>query len=148
MSSSFRPGECGRQIGTAKLSRRTVLLGAAGLVLLGCGNEVNNGLPTYGSAKLQGFVSQSDGTPLADTEVFASFGPDAFGLRARTDRRGLYAIQGVSRQPIDEPPFDDGLILSRLIVGPGLADTLIILQFAATNQVSPPVTVNFVVDPP
>jgi hypothetical protein len=86
-------------------------------VLLGCGNEVNNGLPTYGSAKLQGFVSQSDGTPLADTEVFASYGPDAFGLRARTDRRGLYEIQGVSRQPIDEPPFDDGLILSRLIVG-------------------------------
>ena len=117
-------------------------------MLLGCGKEVNNGLATYGSAKLQGFVSQSDGTPLADTEVFVSFGPDAFGLSARTDQRGLYEVQGVSHRPIDEPPFDDGLILSRLVVGPGLADTLITLQFATTNQAPVPVTVNFVVDAP
>src|ERR687889_1898620 len=95
--------------------RSAVLRGAAAAVLTsGCG-DTQNGFATYGSGKLQGFVSRTDGTPLADIEVFAGFGPNAFGLSARTDRRGLYELQGFSHQPLDEPPFTDSVIPCRLI---------------------------------
>jgi hypothetical protein len=128
--------------------RSAVLSGAAAAVLTsGCG-DTQNGFATYGSGKLQGFVSRTDGTPLADIEVFAGFGPDAFGLSARTDRRGLYELQGFSHQPLDEPPFTDSVIPCRLIIAPGLADTIVPVRFAATNRIPVPVTVNFVVDPP
>src|SRR5687768_11528151 len=104
------------------LLRSAVVSGAvAALVTLGCGKEIINGA-TYGSGRLQGFVSRSDGTPVADIQVGASFGPDAFGARSptRTDARGLYELEGVSHQPLDEPPFTpDSVIPCRLVVGSG-----------------------------
>jgi hypothetical protein len=121
----------------------------AALLTLGCDGNLN-GFATYGSGKLQGFVSRTDGTSVADIEVFVSFGPDAFGARTptRTDARGLYEVEGVSHQSLDDPPFTDSVIPCRIVVGPGLADTIVPVRFAATNQTPVPVTVNFVVDPP
>jgi hypothetical protein len=117
----------------------------AALLTLSCGGEdVVNGFATYGSAKLQGFVSRPDGSPVANIPVFAGFGPDAFGHGVRTDARGLYELQSASHQPLDEPPFTDGVIQCRISVGQ-LADTLVPVRFAATPT---PVTVNFVVAAP
>jgi hypothetical protein len=129
---------------------RYTVLGAAfaALVTLSCGGDVVNGFATYGSSKLQGFVSRPDGSPVANIDVFAGFGPDAFGLGVKTDVRGLYELKAVSHQPLDVPPFSDGVIPSRIVVGQGLADTLVSVRFAATGQDPTPFTVNFVVAAP
>ncbi len=121
----------------------------AAVVLLSCdGEDVVNGFATYGSGRLQGFVSRPDGSPVANIDVVAGFGPDAFGHGVKTDARGLYELQSVSHQPLDEPPFSDGVIPCRIAVGQGLTDTLVSVRFAATGQDPNPVTVNFVVAAP
>ena len=121
----------------------------AAFVTLSCGDgDVVNGFATYGSGKLQGFVTRPDGSPIANIDVFASFGPNAFGHGVKTDARGLYELQSVSHQPLDEPVFTDGVIPCRVTVGQGLADTLVPVRFAPTNQNPIPVTVNFVVAAP
>jgi hypothetical protein len=143
------------QIGQSYLSsmlpRTIVVRGAlAALLPLGCG-ESHNGFAPEGLGRIQGFVSRADGTPVADVPVGASFGPDAFGPRneARTDARGLYELEAVSYQSLDDPPFTaDSVIPCRLIVGTGLADTIVPVRFAPINRSPVPVTVNFVVDPP
>lgn len=83
------------------MSRRTLVVSAvvAALLTWGCGGEIINGFTTYGSGRLQGFVTRTDGTPVPDIQVFASFGPDAFGLGIRTDQRGLYEIEGLPTNP-------------------------------------------------
>jgi hypothetical protein len=130
---------------------RYALLNAAlaVLVTLSCGGgDVVNGFGTYGSGRLQGFVSRPDGSPVADIDVFASFGPNAFGHGVKTDARGLYELEAVSHTPLDQPPFTDGVVQCRIGVGQGLTDTLVSVRFAATGQSPIPLTVNFVVEAP
>ena len=117
---------------------------------LGCGgrNDVVNGFATYGSARIQGFVSRPDGSPVPDVAVFASFGPGAFGHSVDTDSRGLYEWAGDTHTPLEEPPFSDGVIHCRLTVGEGLADTVVTVRFAPTGQEPTLVTVNFVIPSP
>jgi hypothetical protein len=117
---------------------------------MACGEEeeVVNGFATYGSGRLQGFVSRSDGSPVAGIQVSASFGPGAFGHSVQTDMRGLYELEAVSYTPLDEAPFTNGVIQCRITVGQALTDTLVSVPFAASGQGAIPVTVNFVVDPP
>jgi hypothetical protein len=130
--------------------RYTVLRAAlAVLVMLGCGGgDVVNGFATYGSGSLQGFVTRPDGSPVANFDVFASFGPDAFGHGVKTDARGLYELQSTSHQPLDIPPFADSVIQCSIAVGQGLADTLVPVRFAPTGEDPTPLTVNFVVAAP
>ena len=126
-----------------------VLSGAvAALVALSCSGDVVNGFATYGSGKLQGFVSRPNGSPLADFDVFASFGPDAFGSGVKTDARGLYELEAVTHTPLDQPPFANGIIQCRIAVGQGLTDTLVQIRFAPTGESPTPVTTNFVVIAP
>lgn len=130
--------------------RQAVLMGALiALTSLGCGEEtVVNGFATYGSGRLQGFVTSTDGSPVADVAVIASFGPDAFGHSVQTDTRGLYELEAVSHQQLDQSPFTDSLIQCRITVGQGLADTLVPVRFAPPGQAALPVTVNLVVPSP
>jgi len=130
--------------------RQAALMGALiVLTSLACGEErIVNGFATYGSGKLQGFVTSTDGSPVADVAVVASFGPDAFGHGVQTDTRGLYELEAVSHQPLDQSPFSDSLIQCRITVGQGLADTLVAVRFAPPGQVAVPVTVNLVVPSP
>jgi hypothetical protein len=129
---------------------RTVLISAlVALANLACGEEeVVNGFGTYGSGKLQGFVSRADGSPVAEVFVIASFGPGAFVISEQTDARGLYELEATSYTPLDQVPFTDGVVQSRITVGEGLADTLVMVRFAPSGQNPVPVTVNFVVTPP
>src|SRR3954466_2998877 len=111
---------------TTMALRHAALSGAlAALVTLSCGGDIIDGFATYGSVKLQGFVSRSDGSPVDSVDVFAGFGPDAFGLGVKTDSRGLYELQAVSHQPLDVAPFMNGVIQTRIVVGQGLADSLL-----------------------
>jgi hypothetical protein len=128
--------------------RYPALSGAfAALLALGCGSgDVVNGFGTYGSGRLQGFVTRPDGSPVAAIDVFASFGPGAFGHSVKTDARGLYDLEGVSYGPLDQLPFTDGVVQTRIDVG--LTDTLVPVRFAPTGQDPTPVTVNFVVAAP
>jgi hypothetical protein len=131
------------------LFRQAVLRIAFGvLATLGCGGDVIDGFATYGAGRLQGFVTRPDGSPVAGIDVFAGFGPDAFGLSVKTDARGLYELEAVSHQPLDEDPFTQGAIQCRVVVGQGLADTLVAVGFAPTGQTPIPVTVNFAVAAP
>ena len=123
-------------------------IGFASVGAFGCGGDVVNGFATYGSGKLQGFVSRPDGSPVVNINVFASFGPDAFGLPVETDSRGLYELETVTHTPLEEAPFNEGMIPCRVTVGQGLADTLVTVRFAPTGQSPTPVTVNFVVEVP
>jgi hypothetical protein len=131
------------------LSATKLSLAAAALALLSCGDgDVVNGFATYGSAQIQGFVTGADGAPVANAEVSASFGPDAFGLGGRTDSRGLYGITAVSPLPLDQPPFDDSVIPCRITVGEASVDTLVPVRFVAKAQTVTPVTVNLVLPEP
>ena len=119
------------------------------LTSLGCGGEtVVNGFATYGSGKIQGFVTGAGGSPVAGVTVVASFGPDAFGHSVQTDARGLYELEAASYQPLDQSPFADSLIQCRITVGQSLMDTLVPVRFAPLGQAAVPVTVNFVVPAP
>jgi hypothetical protein len=119
------------------------------LISFGCGGDtVVNGFATYGSGKLQGFVTSTDGAPVAGASVGASFGPGAFGHSVQTDARGLYELEATSYQELDQSPFTDSLIQCRITVGQSLADTLIPVRFAPPGQAAVPVTVNFVVPAP
>lgn len=128
---------------------RILLLGAiVALSSSACREEqVVNGFATYGSGRLQGFVSRADGSPVAGVSVIASFGPDAFGHSVPTDARGLYELVAESFTPLDQPPFADSVVQCRVSVGQALADTLVMVRFAASGQSPVPVTVNFVVAP-
>lgn len=128
----------------------TVLIGAlVALASLSCREEqVVNGFATYGSGRVQGFVSRADGSPVAGILVSASFGPAAFGHSVQTDARGLYELQAESYTPLDQSPFVDGVVQCRVTVGQALADTLVTVRFAASGQTPVPVTVNFVVAGP
>jgi hypothetical protein len=130
--------------------QQAALIGALiALTSWACGEEtIVNGFATYGSGKLQGFVTSTDGSPVADVAVVASFGPDAFGHSAHTDTRGLYELEAVSHQQLDQSPFADSLIQCRVTVGQGLADTLVPVRFAPPGQAAVPVTVNLVVPSP
>jgi hypothetical protein len=119
------------------------------LTSFGCGEgEIVNGFGTYGSGKLQGFVTSTDGSPVAAVTVAASFGPDAFGHSVQTDTRGLYELEATSYQPLDQSPFADSLIQCRITVGQSLVDTLVPVRFAPPGQAAVPVTVNLVVPAP
>jgi hypothetical protein len=130
------------------LVRQILLSTALAFPTVGYGGDVVDGFGTYGSAKLQGFVSRPDGSPVAGVDVFAAFGPDAFGLGVKTDARGLYELQADSHQPLDALPFSQGVIPCRVSVGQGLADTLISVRFAPTGEPVTLTTINFVVSSP
>lgn len=129
--------------------RRTMLSAQLVLGSLACGGgDVIDGFATYGSTKLQGFVSRSDGSPVSGVDVFASFGPDAFGSQAKTDARGLYELTVDSYIPLDQAPFTEGTIACRLAVEQELADTTVTARFTPTDQTPIPMTVNFTVVAP
>jgi hypothetical protein len=132
-----------------KLQQAALMVALLVLTSLGCGEgDVVNGFATYGSGKLQGFVTSTDGSPVADVAVVASFGPGAFGHSVQTDPRGLYELEATSHAELDQSPFTDSLIQCRITVGQGLADTLVPVRFAPPGQAAVPVTVNLVVPSP
>ena len=128
---------------------QAIPMGVILLTSFGCGGEtVVNGFATYGSGKIQGFVTGTGGAPVAGVIVVASFGPDAFGHGVQTDTRGLYELEAASHTPLDQSPFTDSLIQCRITVGQSLVDTLVPVRFAPPGQAAVPVTVNFVVPAP
>jgi hypothetical protein len=131
------------------IRKATLIGGLAVFAGLGCGDgDIINGFETFGSTALQGFVSRGDGSPVVGVNVFASFGPDAFGSQATTDARGLYELRADTHTPIDQAPFSQGMIECRLGVGQGLADTTVTVRFVEKGQTPVPMTVNFVVVAP
>lgn len=132
-----------------KLQQAVLMSAMTVLTSFGCGGEtIIDGFGTYGSGKLQGFVTSTSGSPVADVTVAASFGPDAFGHSVQTDIRGLYELEAVSYQPLDQTPFTDSLIQCKITVGQSLVDTLVPVRFAPPGRAAVPVTVNFVVPAP
>jgi hypothetical protein len=121
----------------------------AALPSLGCGDgDIVNGFATYGSTKLQGFVSRADGSPVAGIQLFASFGPGAFGHPVTMDAEGIYRVDAVSHTPLDLEPFTNGDVPCRLTVGAGLADTTITVHFVPSGQTPTPRILNFTVAAP
>jgi hypothetical protein len=130
-------------------ARQALLMSVIVLTSLGCGEEkVVNGFATYGSGKLQGFVTSAEGAPVPGVSVVASFGPGAFGHSVQTDARGLYELEATSHQELDQSPFTDSLIQCRITVGQSLVDTVVPVRFAPPGQAAVPVTVNLVVSAP
>jgi hypothetical protein len=132
-----------------KIRRSVLQCGLLALTSLGCGEEdVVNGFATYGSTKLQGFVSRVDGSPVGGITVFGSFGPDAFGLPVTTNAQGLYELEAVSYTPLDMEPFTDSTVACRLTVGQGLADTTVTVRFVGPGKTPTPRILNFIVAAP
>lgn len=125
------------------------MVGLLVLSSFGCGEgDVLNGFGTYGSGRVQGFVTATDGAPVAGISVAASFGPGAFGHSVQTDTRGLYELEAASHAELDQSPFTDSLIPCRITVGQDLADTVVQVRFAPPGHAAVPVTVNLVVPAP